>query len=132
VGDCFQGYSYILISLYISVLKTIIAFLPRVPIDLEAGFYRASGIDETITRVIDALLSFQTFVSVHFISDTYGQKPLIASIAIGKIGSPIVVRLVRGWKAVSAFIIICSTHVHWFVLQPKLISIQSIIVLTMR
>jgi len=96
VGDCFQGYSYILISLYISVLKTIIAFLPGVPIDLEAGFYRASGIDETITRVIDALLSFQTFVSVHFISDTYGQKPLIASIAIGIIGSPIVVRLVRG------------------------------------
>ena len=69
---------------------------PGVPIDLEAGFYRASGIDETITRVIDALLSFQTFVSVHFISDTYGQKPLIASIAIGIIGSPIVVRLVRG------------------------------------
>ncbi|MFZ8823451.1 MAG: hypothetical protein ACO2O0_04790 [Desulfurococcales archaeon] len=78
------------------MLKTIIAFLPGVPIDLEAGFYRASGIDETITRVIDALLSFQTFVSVHFISDTYGQKPLIASIAIGIIGSPIVVRLVRG------------------------------------
>jgi len=78
------------------VLKTIIAFLPGVPIDLEAGFYRASGIDETITRVIDALLSFQTFVSVHFISDTYSQKPLIASIAIGIIGSPIVVKLVRG------------------------------------
>jgi hypothetical protein len=31
-----------------------------------------------------------------------------------------------GWKAVSAFIIICSAHVHWFVLQLKLISIQSI------
>ena len=28
-----------------------------------------------------------------------------------------------GWKAVSAFIIICSAHVHWFVLQLKLISI---------
>jgi hypothetical protein len=38
----------------------------------------------------------------------------------------------RGWKAVSAFIIICSAHVHWFVLQPKLISIQSIVVLMMR
>jgi len=37
-----------------------------------------------------------------------------------------------GWKAVSAFIIICSAHVHWFVLQLKLISIQSIIVLMMR
>jgi len=37
-----------------------------------------------------------------------------------------------GWKAVSAFIIICSAHVHWFVLQLKLISIQSIVVLMMR
>jgi hypothetical protein len=37
-----------------------------------------------------------------------------------------------GWKAVSAFIIICGAHVHWFVLQLKLISIQSIIVLMMR
>jgi putative molybdopterin biosynthesis protein len=38
----------------------------------------------------------------------------------------------RGWKAVSAFIIICSAHVHWFVLQLKLMSIQSMIVLMMR
>jgi hypothetical protein len=37
-----------------------------------------------------------------------------------------------GWKAVSAFIIICSAQVHWFVLQLKLISIQSIVVLMMR
>jgi hypothetical protein len=40
--------------------------------------------------------------------------------------------IIGGWKAVSAFIIICSAHVHWFVLQLKLISIQSIIVLMMR
>jgi hypothetical protein len=33
---------------------------------------------------------------------------------------------------VAAFIIICSAHVHWFVLQLKVISIQSIIVLMMR
>ena len=38
------------------------------------------------------------------------------------------IELKGGWKAVSAFIIICSVHVHWFVLQLKLISIQSIVV----
>jgi hypothetical protein len=37
-----------------------------------------------------------------------------------------------GWKAVSAFIIICSAHVHWFVLQLKLMGIQFIIVFMMR
>ena len=35
-------------------------------------------------------------------------------------------------RAVSAFIIICSAHVHWFALQLKLISIQPVAVLMMR
>ncbi|MEM1611702.1 MAG: ABC transporter permease [Sulfolobales archaeon] len=76
-------------------MGTIIAFLLGAPIGFIAGFYRGTGIDETITRVIDALLSFPTLVLVLFISATYGQGPLIASIAIGIAESPIVARLVR-------------------------------------
>jgi len=86
----------ILISLYISTLGTAIAFLLGMPIGVTAGFYRGTNIDEAITRVIDALLSFPTLVLVLFISATYGQGPLIASIAIGIAESPIVARLVRG------------------------------------
>jgi peptide/nickel transport system permease protein len=86
----------VLISLYISVLGTLIAFLIGMPIGLISGFYRGTSLDEAIMRVIDALLSFPTLVLVLFISSTYGQGPLIASIAIGIAESPIVARLVRG------------------------------------
>ena len=86
----------ILISLFISLLGTVIAFLLGLPMGFISAIYRGSRIDDTIMRIVDSLLAFPALVLVLFINASFGQGPLISSIAIGIAEAPIVARLSRG------------------------------------
>ncbi len=85
-----------LVSLYISLLGTLIAFLLGLPMGFVSTLYRGSKIDDTIMRIVDSLLAFPALVLALFISASLGQGPLISSIAIGIAEAPVVARLSRG------------------------------------
>jgi len=81
-------------SLYASFLAVTVATLIGVPIGLAAGFF-SGWLDEVISRVIDALLSFPGIVLAIGVTGALGIGLTNAMVAVGIVFSPMVARLAR-------------------------------------
>lgn len=81
-------------SLYASFLAVAVATLIGVPIGLAAGFF-GGWLDELISRVIDALLSFPGIVLAIGVTGALGIGLTNAMVAVGIVFSPMVARLAR-------------------------------------
>jgi peptide/nickel transport system permease protein len=81
-------------SLYASFLAVSIAALIGIPIGLAAGFF-GGWLDEGISRLIDALLSFPGIVLAIGVTGALGIGLTNAMIAVGIVFSPTLARLAR-------------------------------------
>jgi peptide/nickel transport system permease protein len=81
-------------SLYASFLAVSIAALIGIPIGLAAGFF-GGWLDEGISRLIDALLSFPGIVLAIGVTGALGIGLTNAMIAVGIVFSPSLARLAR-------------------------------------
>jgi peptide/nickel transport system permease protein len=81
-------------TLYASFLAVSIATLIGVPVGIVAGF-RGGAIDDVISRIIDALLSFPAIVLAIAVTSALGIGLTNSMIAVGIVFSPQIARLVR-------------------------------------
>lgn len=81
-------------SLYACFLAVAIAILIGVPVGLLAG-YRGGWVDDVISRVIDALLSFPAIVLAIAVTGALGIGLTNGMISVGIVFSPQLARLVR-------------------------------------
>jgi peptide/nickel transport system permease protein len=81
-------------SLTGAVLAVVVGTLLGVPVGLLAGF-RGGLADETISRVIDTLLSFPGIVLAIAITGSLGAGLMNGMIAVGVVFSPVLARLAR-------------------------------------
>jgi peptide/nickel transport system permease protein len=81
-------------SLYATFLAVSIASVIGIPIGLAAGFF-GGWLDEIISRLIDALLSFPGIVLAIGVTGALGIGLTNAMIAVGIVFSPTLARLVR-------------------------------------
>lgn len=81
-------------SLYASFLAVTVATLIGLPIGLVAGFF-GGWLDNLISRVIDALLSFPGIVLAIGVTGALGIGLTNAMIAVGIVFSPMIARLAR-------------------------------------
>ncbi len=81
-------------TLFASFLAVIIATVIGVPVGLLAGF-KGGWIDDVISRIIDALLSFPAIVLAIAVTSALGIGLTNGMIAVGIVFSPQIARLVR-------------------------------------
>jgi peptide/nickel transport system permease protein len=82
-------------SMQAGVLATLLAVLAAVPIGLLAGFYRGP-LDVIVMRVTDALLAFPFLIVAVGLSAILGPSLENATLAIGIVQIPKLVRITRG------------------------------------
>ncbi|MFZ5822226.1 MAG: ABC transporter permease [Chloroflexota bacterium] len=75
-------------------LSVFVAFLLGVALGLPAGYY-GGWVDETIMRVLDAIMSFPTILLYMIIISAVGASPFNVVVAIAIGGAPGIARLVR-------------------------------------
>ena len=81
-------------SMYASVLSVSIALVIGLPVGLLAGF--AGGwVDEGVSRIIDALLSFPAIVLAIGVTGALGVGLTNGMISVGIVFAPLIARLVR-------------------------------------
>jgi peptide/nickel transport system permease protein len=75
-------------------LSVMVAFLVGIMLGLPAGYY-GGWVDETIMRVLDAIMSFPTILLYMIIISAVGASPFNVVVAIAIGGAPGIARLVR-------------------------------------
>jgi peptide/nickel transport system permease protein len=75
-------------------LSVFVAFILGVALGLPAGYY-GGWVDETIMRVLDAIMSFPTILLYMIIISAVGASPFNVVVAIAIGGAPGIARLVR-------------------------------------
>ena len=83
------------VSMQAGVLSTLLAAAVAIPIGLISGYYRGP-IDGTVTRVNDAALAFPYLIVAVLLSVILGPSLLTATVAIGIVQIPKLLRVTRG------------------------------------
>lgn len=83
------------ISIYVGSLSVTIASVLGIPLGLISGFYRR-GIDETVMRLMDAMMSFPPILLALVIMASLGESLTNVLIALGLVYTPFFARVTRG------------------------------------
>ena len=83
------------VSMQAGVLSTLLAAAVAIPVGLISGYYRGP-VDGTVTRVNDAALAFPYLIVAVLLSVILGPSLLTATVAIGIVQIPKLLRVTRG------------------------------------
>lgn len=84
------------VSVQVGLIAVGISVLVGTPLGLIIGFTRSSALDTVVMRCVDAILAFPTLVLALAISAALGPSLRNVMIAVGFVGIPSYVRLIRG------------------------------------
>jgi peptide/nickel transport system permease protein len=83
------------VSMQAGVLSTLLAAAVAIPVGLVSGYYRGP-VDGTVTRLNDAALAFPYLIVAVLLSVILGPSLLTATLAIGIVQIPKLLRVTRG------------------------------------